>query len=114
LLGIALLPACQGGRRPQPPRPPLSAEDEALKYKFRGLEGGQLVVDSLFDVVGLNIFDEEGRLFFRAASLRPPRGRARLGYGADFGVPKFLRAEWRDEIEMEPDGWRKRGLPPNA
>ncbi len=95
MLGIALLPGCQGGR-PQTPQPPLSPEDEALKRKFRGLEGGQLLVDSLFRVRGLNIFDEEGRLFFAKSSLTPPRGRFRGSYGADFGVPKFLRAEWRD------------------
>ena len=38
------------------------------------------------------------------------RGR----YGADFGVPKFLRVEWRDKIEKEPDGALKRGLPSRA
>ncbi|THF64560.1 hypothetical protein E6C76_10875 [Pseudothauera nasutitermitis] len=74
----------------------MSPEDEALKRKFRGLEGGQLRVDSLFRVQGLNIFDEHGWLFFTAASMTPPRGRATASYGAEFGVPKFLRVEWRD------------------
>ncbi|ENO77006.1 hypothetical protein [Thauera sp. 63] len=74
----------------------MSAEDEALKRKFRGLKGGQLRVDSLFIVRGLNIFDEHGWLFFSAAGMTPPRGNFIGSYGAEFGVPKFLRVEWRD------------------
>lgn len=112
-LGAVLLAGCQR-RRIQAEQPPLSAEDAALRRKFRGLEGGQLRVDSLFDVNGLNIFDEHGWLFFRAASMTPPRGIATASYGAEFGVPKFLRVEWRDKIEMEPDGALKRGLPGDA
>lgn len=110
------LAGCRGGtsRHAQAARVPLSAEDEMLRRKFRGLEGGQLLVDSLFEVRGLNIFDESGRVFFRAAAITPPRGRARASYGAEFGVPKFLRTEWRDRIEMEPDGALKRGLPGDA
>ena len=77
------------------PATPLSEEDLALQCKFRGLRGGQLRVDSLFDVAGLNIFDEHGRIFFKHANLVPPRGLFNGSYGADFGVPKFLRAEWR-------------------
>jgi len=115
-LCAALLAGCSGsaGRRPLPVQPPLSAEDEVLKRKFRGLEGGQLLVDSLFVVTGLNIFEEHGWLFFSFARMTPPRGRFRGSYGADFGVPKFLRVEWRDKIEMEPDGALKRGLPGDA
>ena len=41
----------------------------------------------------------------------PPRGNFIGSYRAEFGVPKFLRFEWRDKIEMEPDGALKRGLP---
>jgi hypothetical protein len=91
----------------------LSAEDEQLKRKFQGLRGGQLRVDSLFSVEGLNIFNERGRLFFASAVINPPH-RSNLSYGADFGVPKFLRFEWRDKIEMEHDGALKRGLPDGA
>ena len=82
-------------------------------HKFRGLRGGQLRVDSLFRVRGLNIFDEDGHLFFATAGMTPPH-RANSSYGADFGVPKFLRFEWRDKTEMEPDGALKRGLPGRA
>lgn len=115
-LSAAFLAGCRGSapRREQAPRPPLSAEDEALKRKFRGLDGGQLRVDSLFIVHGLNIFDEHGWLFSAAARMTPPRGNFIGSYGAEFGVPKFLRVEWRDRIEMEPDGALKRGLPGDA
>ena len=70
----ALLSACSFGakRTPAEPARPLSAEDEQLKRKFQGLRGGQLRVDSLFQVEGLNIFDEHGWLFFAAASMSPP------------------------------------------
>ena len=102
------------GRRTTPePAKPLSAEDEQLKRKFQGLQGGQLRVDSLFQVRGLNIFNENGYLFFAMAGITPPH-RANSSYGADFGVPKFLRFEWRDKIEMEPRGALKRGLPDGA
>ncbi len=103
------------GRRTTPePAKPLSAEDEQLKRKFQGLQGGQLRVDSLFQVEGLNIFDEDGYLFFAHSRLTPPDGRITSSYGADFGVPKFLRFEWRDKIEKEPRGALKRGLPDRA
>ena len=111
----AFVNACSFGakRTPAEPARPLSAEDEQLKRKFRGLQGGQLRVDSLFQVRGLNIFNENGYLFFAMAGITPPH-RANSSYGADFGVPKFLRFEWRDKIEMEPRGALKRGLPDGA
>ena len=115
LAGIITLSSCSSGGRRTPPEPtePLSAEDAQLKRKFLGLRGGQLRVDSLFRVRGLNIFDEHGRLFFAMGAMTPPH-RANASYGADFGVPKFLRFEWRDKIEMEPRGALNRGLPDGA
>lgn len=71
-------------------------------------------MDSLFYVVGLNIFNEHRQLFFAHSGLNPPNGRITASYGADFGVPKFLRVEWRDKIEMESRGALKRGLPDGA
>lgn len=114
--GGLLLSACgfSGKRGAAEPAPPLSAEDAELMHKFHGLRGGQLRVDSLFRVKGLNIFDEHSRLFFAHSGLNPPNGRITSSYGADFGVPKFLRVEWRDKTEMEPDGALKRGLPSRA
>jgi hypothetical protein len=73
----------------------LSAEDEALKRKFRGLEGGELYVDSLVEIKGFNIFDEFGRVFY-ASAVERPRGNFRGSYSGDFGVPKTLRFVWRE------------------
>ncbi len=115
LAGIIALSGCSSDSKRAPPEPkgPLSPEDALLKHKFRGLNGEQLCIDSLFRVRGLNIFDEHGRLFLAMGAITPPH-RANASYGADFGVPKFLRAEWRDKTDMEPDGALKRGLPDGA
>ena len=77
LAGIITLSGCSSGGRRTPPEPtkPLSAEDAQLKRKFLGLRGGQLRVDSLFRVRGLNIFDEHGRLFFAMAAMTAPGQR---------------------------------------
>lgn len=111
LSAAALLGCDRRQDETKPPAPPLSDEDKALKRKFRGLEGGQLVVDALTEKEGINIFDEHGRNFFSRASFIPPTGDYKGSYGADFGVPKTLRVEWRDKIEMEEDGHLKRGVP---
>jgi hypothetical protein len=73
----------------------MSAEDQALKRKFRGLEGGELYVDSLVEIKGFNIFNEVGGVFFARAVLGP-RGNFRGSYSGDFGVPKTLRFVWRE------------------
>jgi hypothetical protein len=97
------LAACDRLQAVVTPGAPLSDEDNALRRKFRGLEGGQLRVDSLFEVTGLNIFAEDGKLFFRSASLIPPRGNSIRSYSARFGVPKTLRVEWRDRYQTALD-----------
>jgi hypothetical protein len=69
--------------------------DEALQYKFRGLRGGQLIVDGMVEKYGVNIFDEQGKVFYQSGTVSI-RNRSRQSYSANFGVPKTLRAEWRD------------------
>jgi hypothetical protein len=96
MLAAAGLAGCDRIKAIAQAGPPLSDEDKALKHKFRGLNGGQLRVDSLFEVNGLNIFDERGKLFFAVASFIPPTGNSISSYGAQFGVPKSIRVEWRD------------------
>jgi hypothetical protein len=88
-------------------------DEKAFERKFRGLKGGQLRVDSLFRANGVNMFDDTGRLFFRNAALIPPRGNVIRPYSARFGVPKTLRVEWRDRIEMMEDPHLK-GIPVDA
>jgi hypothetical protein len=113
MLAAAGLAGCDQIKAIAQPGPLLSDADKTLKHKFRGLDGGQLRVDSLFEVNGLNIFDERGKLFFRSASFIPPTGNAIRSYGAQFGVPKTLRVEWRDKIEMVEDP-HLRGIPDGA
>lgn len=73
----------------------LSDEDKALRRKFRGLRGGELIVDAFGEKHGVNIFDETGTVFYQSATLSA-KNRSRHSYSANFGVPKTLRAEWRD------------------
>lgn len=103
VLAASALSACDRLQAVVTSEEPLSDEDKALKRKFRGLTGGQLRVDSLFEVNGLNIFDENNKLFFSRASLIPPRGNSIRGYSAKFGVPKTLRVEWRDRYQTAFD-----------
>jgi hypothetical protein len=74
--------------------PALTEVKKALRHKFRGLLGGELVVDAFGEKVGVNIFDEKGQIFYKSAALSP-RNQSQHAYGADFGVPVSLRAEWR-------------------
>jgi hypothetical protein len=77
-------------------------EDWVLKYKFRGLQGGELVVDAIGEKIGVNIFDETGQVFYQSAGLSI-RNNSKHSYDAHFGVPKTLRAEWRDRYASSTD-----------
>lgn len=80
----------------------LSDEDKALRRKFRGLRGGELIVDAFGEKHGVNIFDETGTVFYQSATLSA-KNRSRHSYSANFGVPKTLRAEWRDRYLSSTD-----------
>jgi hypothetical protein len=113
LLATACLAGCDPLRAVVTSNNGMSDEDKALERKFRGIKGGELRVDSLFEVTGLNIFDDNGKLFFSSASMTPPGGNAIRSYSTRFGVPKKLRVEWRDKIEMVEDPHLK-GIPIGA
>lgn len=92
----------------------LSDEDRALKFKYRGIRGAELLVDSLEETQGVNMFDDRGGRFYGSASLSV-RNRSRHSYsGGEIALPKWIRVEWRDKIKMEEDGAFKRGLPPGS
>lgn len=81
----------------KPLEPPLSAEDAALRYKFRGLRGGELRVDSMFKtnrVVIINV--DTGYLFNIGMGVFGPGGASISGYGGNVDgdrlvIPKHLR-----------------------
>jgi hypothetical protein len=77
----------------------LTPEQEKLRHKFRGLHGGQLVVDAFGRKRAVTIRDEQGRVFY-TSSVLSPRNRSRHSYDAAFGVPITLRAIWRREGEV--------------
>lgn len=73
----------------------LSAEDKALKYKYRGIGGSELFIDSIEEIHGVNMFHDWGGRFYVSATLSL-YNRSRHGYAGDLAVPKSIRVEWRD------------------
>jgi hypothetical protein len=86
--------ALQDEKRAKAGLPPLSEKQRALRYKFRGLNGGELIVDAFGEKEAVNIFDEHDQLVDASASFSPTNVNM-SSYGAEFGVPILLRAEWR-------------------
>jgi hypothetical protein len=74
---------------------PLTSEDEALKAKFRGLRGGQLVVDAFGVKQCVAIDREDGGYFYGSATLSA-RNNSKHSYADRFGVPKTLHITWRE------------------
>jgi hypothetical protein len=116
LLSLAVLPACTqpSSNQTMPIARTLSPDEQRWKHKFRGLGGGQLFVDAFGEKNGVNIFNENERLFFARGTLSP-RNNDRQGYSAEFGVPITLRAEWRDRYESyQPTERIQKGIPDGA
>lgn len=81
----------------------LSAEDKALKLKFRGIQGVELLVDSIDEIHGVNMFKPDGSRFYVSATLSI-RNSSRSSYaGLDLVVPKWIRVEWRDRYITAQD-----------
>jgi hypothetical protein len=92
---LTLMAGClQASDRDKPAVAPMSAEDKALRHKFRGLEGGQLFVDAFGKVEGVSIYNEHGDVFYASATVSA-FNNSKHAYGADFGVPKTLRVVLR-------------------
>ena len=67
-----------------------SVTDEELKYRFRGIRGGERWIDALVQMDGVALYNEKGYLI-ETGSFSPTRG-SRSGYsGPDFVVPKTIR-----------------------
>lgn len=76
-------------------RAQMTEEDAQLAHKFRRISGGELFVDSIPQVYGVNIIKENGDYFYARSSLNP-RNNSRHAYNSHFGMPKYLRIIWRD------------------
>lgn len=75
-----------------------SGNNAALRQKFRGMSGGELVVDAFGQKEAVTILDERGRVFFTRGTVSP-RNQSAYAYGAEFGVPVTLRVTWRRQGE---------------
>ena len=92
----------------------LTPEEQKWKHKFRGIRGGQLVVDAFGEKRGVNIFSENGQRFFSSSSLGSG-GATTHAYGAEFGVPISLRATCRKEVESgTPEEREKNAIRPTG
>jgi hypothetical protein len=90
--------ACsQQEAEPRKPSTPLSAEDAALQHKFRGVHGGELRVDSMFDTHSVVIINADtGYLFNIGTGSFGPSGSSVSSYGGNvkwnrLPLPKHLR-----------------------
>ena len=91
----------------------LTPEEQKWKHKFRGIRGGQLVVDAFGEKRGVNFFNEKEQVFFASSSLGS--GARTYSYGAEFGVPITLRATWRKEVESgTPEERKKNAIRPEG
>jgi hypothetical protein len=81
----------------------LSADDRVLAHKFRSISGGELFVDSISEMHGVNIFNERGEYIYGRGTLNP-KNNSRHAYNSEFGVPKFIRVVWRDGYETRDGG----------
>lgn len=79
----------------------MTAEDAQLAHKFRGIRGGELYVDSIVEVQGVNIINQDGGIIFARATVSI-WNQSRYAYSSDFGMPKTIRVIWRDRYDPVP------------
>jgi hypothetical protein len=74
----------------QPNTTNLSPTDAELKHRFRGIRGGERVIDGLVQMNHVALHNEKGYVVDYGGY--GPKGRSHSGYGGDdFVVPKTLR-----------------------
>jgi hypothetical protein len=97
LLWLPQLACSTHGTAPMKPSTPQSAEDAALKQKFRGVHGGELRVDATFEVDAAVIINvDTGRLFNIGVGTFRPGSNKVSGYGGTqdgdrLVMPRHLR-----------------------
>jgi hypothetical protein len=73
----------------------LTDEEKAIKRRFRGVAGGELIVDGIKEFIGVNIFDHRGDYFFVRASVSI-FNKSKYEHSFTNGPPKTIRVQWRD------------------
>ena len=100
LVGVMSL-ACSQSAPSNPAKPALTAEEQALAYKFRGIHGIVTRIDAATSLYGTSIVNDKGGYIAGNAHLSPKNvsNSAYGGYG--FPIPITIRATWR-EGEFKP------------
>jgi hypothetical protein len=79
----------------------LTQDEKYWQHKFKGLVGGQLVLDAMSDLSYVSIYDEKGGLVAAPSFLNPTNRRA-FSYGAEFGVPISIRVVRYEGENLRP------------
>lgn len=95
LVGVMSL-ACSQSAPSNPAKPALTAEEQALAYKFRGIHGIVTRIDAATSLYGTSIVNDKGGYIAGNAHLSPKNvsNSAYGGYG--FPIPITIRATWRE------------------
>ncbi|MFZ5528719.1 MAG: hypothetical protein ACOZE7_18850 [Pseudomonadota bacterium] len=96
LLGGCLMTRRETGRSTSGPAPNPNDPDAALKYKFRGIYGGELRVSASFATSTSVLYTPDGHFFNIGRGVFGPGGDAVSSYGGSIAgdrlvVPKYLR-----------------------
>lgn len=81
----------------------LNPEDKARAHRFRGINSIELGIDAFGTKIGVNLFDQNGRLFNSRAEYRTDNKGTILRAVGPLSFPVTLRGEWRDD---SPPGLR--------
>ena len=101
VLSAWALLACSKTPADTKPVPQLTAEQQARAYKFRGLQSVDLIVDGFGEKKAVTIFDDKDRVFISAGTFAPDKATKVLRSTGPLGVPKTLRAQWREGEESD-------------
>jgi hypothetical protein len=97
MIAALAISACASNRNHDASRQaaPLSPEDQALRYKFRGIYGGVLRIDAATRKEYVTIKTEAGWSIEGAAALDLDRVDNSTHTGDTLPIPKFIHATWR-------------------
>ena len=80
----------------------LNPEEKARAHRFRGVDSIDLAIDGFGRKIGVNLFDQNGRLFNSSSEYRPNQADKILRTVGPLSIPVTLRGEWRDDSPAGP------------